>query len=409
VFFGGILYRVIFLELLRVFLLSLTGLTGLFVIAGVIQQSSQLGLGVGQILRIVPLTIPFSLPYTIPATVLFASCIVYGRIAHDNEAVVLKAAGVDLLALLSPVMTLGIIAMIVTAALSYQVIPQSQRDLQEELLRDPEGMFYNVLKRERMYRGSANVPWEVYVEEVRDRRLINVVAKKRAKNYTPSEPKYDQVVRTKEAQLTIANNKISIDSKAWRFAGKNLGGEIELKEPPQIDLPERYRKEFLVEELKTRAPANDWPNLAVLAAEWSDRAQENYLRSAMLQNDPEFEPYIPAPERIRQIEHHQNVGKYFDRISRTLMLEYHMRPALAFGCLCFAIIGCPVGLWANRADYLSTFVICFLPTIIVYYPILLSGGGMARDGSIPMLAGVWAANGVALVLAVILTWRLIKR
>jgi lipopolysaccharide export system permease protein len=129
----------------------------------------------------------------------------------------------------------------------------------------------------------------------------------------------------------------------------------------------------------------------------------------MLQNDPEFEPYIPAPERIRQIEHHQNVGKYFDRISRTLMLEYHMRPALAFGCLCFAIIGCPVGLWANRADYLSTFVICFLPTIIVYYPILLSGGGMARDGSIPMLAGVWAANGVALVLAVILTWRLIKR
>ena len=42
------------------------------------------------------------------------------------------------------------------------------------------------------------------------------------------------------------------------------------------------------------------------------------------------------------------------------------RPALAFGCMVFALIWCPVGMMANRADYLSTFVVCFLPTVFVY-------------------------------------------
>ena len=89
----GILNRMIFWELVRVFLLALTGLTGLFLVGGIIQQATQYGVSGQQLLRIVPLLIPNSLPYTIPATMLFATCVVYGRLAHDNEAVALKAAG----------------------------------------------------------------------------------------------------------------------------------------------------------------------------------------------------------------------------------------------------------------------------------------------------------------------------
>jgi lipopolysaccharide export system permease protein len=91
------------------------------------------------------------------------------------------------------------------------------------------------------------------------------------------------------------------------------------------------------------------------------------------------------------------------------MLEWYMRPALAFGCVVFALIGCPVGMWANRGDYLSIFVVCFLPTLFSYYPLLLSGAGLARDGKVSLLSGVWAANAIGLFAALILTWRLVKR
>ena len=75
----------------------------------------------------------------------------------------------------------------------------------------------------------------------------------------------------------------------------------------------------------------------------------------------------------------------------------------------FALIGCPVGIWANRADYLSSFVICFLPTVFAYYPILLAGSNMARDGKVPMPVGIFAADAIVAVLAGLLTIRLVKR
>ena len=99
---GSTLNRMIFWELVRVFLLSLGTLTGLFLIVGLIQQASQLGLTLAQILRAIPLFVPSTLPLTIPATTLFASCVVYGRLAHDNEVIALKAAGVHLFGIVKP-------------------------------------------------------------------------------------------------------------------------------------------------------------------------------------------------------------------------------------------------------------------------------------------------------------------
>ena len=69
-----------------------------------------------------------------------------------------------------------------------------------------------------------------------------------------------------------------------------------------------------------------------------------------------------------------------------------MRPALALGCLCFILVGCPVGIWISRSDYLSAFITCFLPIVFIYYPLLLSGTNLARDGRFPPYVSVWAAD-----------------
>ena len=93
----GMMNRLLFWELLKVFTISLIGLTGILLIPGIIQTSTQMGLSVSQLVRVIPFSIPKMLPWTIPPSTLFASCIVYGRLSSDNEAVALKAAGVDLL------------------------------------------------------------------------------------------------------------------------------------------------------------------------------------------------------------------------------------------------------------------------------------------------------------------------
>src|SRR6516162_3462844 len=106
--FGTILFRMILWDLIKVFLISLVTITGILLLAGIIAEASQQGLGPSQILAAIPLLIPSTLPYTIPATTLFATCVVYGRLAADNEILAIKSAGINVIKVVRPGLLLGL-------------------------------------------------------------------------------------------------------------------------------------------------------------------------------------------------------------------------------------------------------------------------------------------------------------
>ena len=85
-----------------------------------------------------------------------------------------------------------------------------------------------------------------------------------------------------------------------------------------------------------------------------------------------------------------------------------MRPALALGCLCFVLVGCPVGIWFSRSDYLSTFITCFLPIVVIYYPLLLCGINLGKTGKFDPIVAIWSANAVMAIIALWLFRRLLK-
>src|SRR5437763_7499140 len=87
--------------------MALIGMMSILVLAGIVAEATQAGLRPDQVLMIIPLLVPSFLPYTIPATTLFATCVVYGRLAHDNEILAIKAAGVNVLVVVWPAMLLG--------------------------------------------------------------------------------------------------------------------------------------------------------------------------------------------------------------------------------------------------------------------------------------------------------------
>ena len=88
--------------------------------------------------------------------------------------------------------------------------------------------------------------------------------------------------------------------------------------------------------------------------------------------------------------------------------ELQMRPALSFGCLCFVLVGCPVGIWFSRSDYLSAFITCFLPIVFVYYPLMLCGTNLAKEGKFDPVVTVWAADGVMALVGLLLFRRLLR-
>ncbi len=409
---GTTLNRMIFWELVRVFLLSLGTLTGLFLIVGLIQQASQLGLSLNQILNAIPLFVPSTLPLTIPATTLFASCVVYGRLSHDNEVVALKAAGVHLYRIVAPAVLLGVLTTTATAALYHTTIPATQQRLYEQILSDPEEVLYNQLRRDRCLR-HPSLPYVLYVRDVQGKRLIDVVIKRRLKvkdQRTGAEVSvgYDFVARMHEARLRVdlAEGKMAIDPDRFVIYERNTAGSTASTGPFLMDLPDSVSGK----EARLRISALTWDELpgrvAAVAEERDDLVRKRDAQQEEVDRiaDPTFRAL--AQNDIKQYEYQIALKA---RQVRNLQAEVYARPALAVSCLVFALIGCPVGIWANRADYLSTFVICFLPTLVVYYPLLLAGSDMGKNGRVPLALGCWLADIIMGGVGLVLTWRLLRR
>lgn len=397
--FGSILHRMIVWELIKVFSITLIALTGLLLLAGVIAEATQRGLTPSQLLVVVPLLIPSTLPYTIPTTTLFATSLVYGRLAHDNEILAIKAAGVNMLKVVWPGIFLGLVMSALTFGLYYHFIPYSHQLLRSLFLRDVEEFLYTALRSER----SINHPklnYAIWVQKVEGRRLINPYFKRRN-----AAGHYDLIAHAKEAELRVdpRNNKVLVhmrhgevyhDSNESRAYFEDRVFDLDLTAGPALTERQRKPRELT------------WQEILERRSEVVAELEKTLVDIALTQG----QALLGNPAGLS--EHRENLrlkAQFLQSVICGLDTELQMRPALSFGCLCFVLVGCPVGIWFSRSDYLSAFITSFLPIVIIYYPLLLCGTNLAKGGHFHPAVATWVANAVLVMIAAVLFRYLLKR
>jgi len=396
--FGSILSRSIFLELMRIFTLCLLGITGILVMAGIIPEASQQGLTPVQALAAIPLLIPNMMPFAIPATTLFATCVVYGRLSHDNEILALKSAGVNILRVVWPALFLGLAMSALTMGLYYKLIPSTYYMMRAQALNDIEEFLYARLKKDHCIKGDKKMPFSLWVSHVQGPWLQDPLFER-----MDGKGRYDLTVRAGEGRLKVDLEKHKIyilmrfgtalkaDGTKWSFSQNTW----------DVDLPADYGQD-----LKLRPRAMTCPEIVERRQEI--KAEENRLTTQIakqialsaLSQPPEDLPKhianLTAEKKRRQIE------------VTSLDAELLMRPALSLGCFCFVLVGCPVGIWFGRSDYLSAFITSFLPNVFIYYPLYLCGTNLAKQGKVPLVAGIWAANAIIALIGFALFKRLMR-
>jgi lipopolysaccharide export system permease protein len=395
--FGSTLQRMILWELTKVFVIALLGITGILLMAGIIAEASQQGLGPGQILAAIPLLIPSTLPYTIPATTLFATCVVYGRLAADNEILAIKSAGVNLLMVVKPGLVLGLAMSAVTLGLYYQAIPYTHRLLRALIYNDAEEFIYAILKKHGSISYS-EMPYQMYVQSVRGRKLLMPVVKHR-----DSQGRTDLVATGDEAELRVdmARHMLLVDMTNCTATGGDGSRAFFESHTFEVEMPSDFGSE------KDRRPRDmTWPEIYERRVETDEEIEKlaaliSVSTAQMLLTDVPWD----FPQHIRQL----NERREAYRLQRVALdVELLMRPALGIGCLFFILVGCPVGIWFSRSDFLSSFIICFLPIVFVYYPLMLCGTGIAKEGRLPAVPLVFAADAVVGLMGVFLFLRLLK-
>lgn len=389
-----LLQRYILGELIRVFLLVLSLLTVLLVFVGAFSQIRERGLGPAEILQILPYLVPSLLPFTIPATLLLTVTVVYGRVAADHEITAAKAAGISALSLLWPSFLMGAVLSIVSLLLTDQVIPWAMNNIEIRVAQMIEKITLDILRTQKQLR-NRDPAVKITVRDVQDKRLIHPIFQ-----YTPHNGS--------TITLLADEARISFDLKkrVVRVNMVNVYGESPNKQNFHCKNPE-YEFPILQEKQRIN-PRNSsirelHKGLNTLMTGLEGRRTERDLETAFALASGDFQR-LSEPELL---QYDNDFLENKEKLTRD-RTEIHSRFALAASCFFFALLGGPFSVVQARRQVLTSFFMCFLPILLVYYPIALLMMNLSKSDLVNPAWAMWMGNAVLLPIAWATLHRVLK-
>lgn len=375
-------------ELLMVFLVTLAGMTVLMLIVGVAQEAIRQGLGPEPIIKLVPYAMPNALRFAVPGTILFAVCSVYGRMSASNEITAIKSLGISPMRIVTPAFVLAFLVSLVAVWLNDVAVSWGKRGMQRVILHSVEQIAYGMLRTQRSY---ATRQFSINVKRVDDRKLIRPMICFHSGEHSPTT-----VLTAQEAELQLdqengllnvllTDGQVTVgDQVKLRFPGKTITHEIPLTEAA-----------------RRASSGNSASNLPLWRIDAETRAQESEIEH--LQQELAVEAAyqmltgdiagLTAPEWKSRNARLENARHRLHRLQTVPWRRW----ANGFSCLFFVMVGAPLAIRMRNRDLWSSFAVCFLPILIVYYPLLAFGVDRAKSGDLPPYS-VWLGN-VILALA----------
>ncbi len=383
-----ILQRFVLTDLLRIFGLAILVLTVLLVCMGVAGEAAKNGLGLWQIVQILPYIVPSLLPYTIPATLLLTVCIVYGRMAGDHEITAIKAAGIDVSCVLIPSFVMGAALSLGTFILTDQFIPWARANIESVITLAMEDIFLDMLHANSSY-NDAGHGVSILVSGVRmqDRTLIKPIIRYRLERgevatITAREAKLKFDLQKQQVLLTLDDCRgITPRGETWALDRE----EFTLPLPTPTDTLQAPRN-MTIESIRGE--------LAGLLKEQDDILHRQVIGAVLALSDGSFDRLTPQDPWALSAKARSRTER-----CNKLHTEIHGRVALSCSCFFFVLIGSPFAIVQGKRQFLTNFALCFVPILLGYYPIVLLTMNLCRDGMISPVWGMWIGNAALLVTA----------
>jgi len=390
----GILQRYVFFDLLRTFGLIVLGLTMLLVVVGVVQEAAKNGLGPEQILEILPYIVPSLLPFTIPATLLLTVCVVYGRIAGDQEITAIKSAGINVMAVLWPSFLLAAALSVGTFYLTDRFIPWARANIERVITQAAEDIFLDILRTRNQFadpqRGLA-----ISVSRIEERRLISPVFR-----YTLPG---GQVVTISAREATIAFNLekqqvlLSLDDAYFETPdGKSATiAHHEYPFPLPVKLEPPKARDISIDTIRGE--------LSKITTEREQMEQRQIISTAFALTEGAFGRLTVDSLKAYEFKRSDALERY-----NKLNTEIHSRSALACSCFFFALLGTPFAVMQGKRQFLTSFAVCFGPILLFYYPVILITMTLGKDDRLNPAWGMWLGN-VGMLAASLVVMRRVLR
>lgn len=393
----SIISRYIVAELVKVFAVTLIGMTTLMIMVGLIQEAIQENLTPLTILQLIPFVVPNALCFAIPGTILFSVCSVYGRMASSNELVSARALGISPMAMIWPALVFAFLLSLATVYLNDIAVSWGRQGVYRVVLGSVEKTIYSVLNTERSYnKGRISIT----VEDVIGKDLIHPTIEIHSKgNKAP-------------VTLTAQKAQLTSDSETNELVFTVVNCVFEINENTKISLDEWEAKIPLRDATKKGNQEESPSNIPLRLIRKSSRDQLLSLEDRK-KNMATKSAFHMFTGNMVALTHPQWQTEYTELQQeeyrqRRLYTEPWRRWANGFSCLCFVMVGIPLSINRNRADFWTTFGVCFMPILLSYYPLLMLGVSKAKSGQLPPQC-VWLGNIALFIVGYLMIRKLLKR
>jgi lipopolysaccharide export system permease protein len=337
------------------------------------------------VVQAIGLLVPFVMVFALPMGMLTATLLVFGRFSADHELTAVRASGVSLVALITPILLLSVLLSGISAIINMEVAPQC-RVAYKRLLAAvgmakvgalfPEGTFIKDFKGKIIYVGKIDGA------QLRDILMYDLDQLGNVESYVRAADGRVQVDRT--------NNVVTVQLfDAWRV------GVVEGRRTP----------------VPLYAEESQFTYTNTSPAEVGEKVRLTDMAFHQLWNQlHELEKRVVADAPLRQVpveqlaEYRRALDQQRIDVTLPVMIQIHRQVSFSFACIGFTLVGIPLGIRAHRRE--TTFGIAVaLILVLLYYSFFILGQALdTRPEFAPHLI-LWLPNFVFQAVGGVLLWR----
>lgn len=331
------------------------------------------------VLKAFALLLPYSMVYVLPFAMLTAVLLVFGRFSADQELVAVRASGVSLIALVTPVLGLSLVLCCVCAWFNLWVGPRCRTAYKALIVQVGSRNISNLITEDR------------FIDEIPG--IILYVRKKRG-NEMEDVRLYNLEENRIKSRTAAGRGIIHYDEAAQKITFELIDAITEFRQDPPKPPPEDF---------VGPAPLPD-------PTEWH-RGHAGRIEQPPIDLAPLFK--AEHKPKLSEMDFLQ-LGRELKALKEKgipvmpVRVQMQRQVSFSFACLAFTLIGIPLGIQAHRRET-SIGVAIALGLVLFYYTFDIAGQALqARENLRPDLL-VWVSNFLFQGIGAVLLYRANKQ
>lgn len=353
-----VIHRYIASDFLVMFLVTLLVFTFVMCLSAVIKAIDLLARGVSGmlILKVFSYNIPYLATFSIPMSVLTTVLLQFGRMSFDGEVTAMKACGLSMWQIVSPVIILSILLSFLCVYLNSSVAPRShfaQRRVLVDLgTEDP----VTLLEEGRFVRDFPGLM--IYVARKDGANVEDVVV------YKMGPGGVERHVRAKTGKVSTDPEKKILLIDLY---------DVRIEQPDREKPDDPSRTQYIsAEHYPVELDLGQLLDDGRISKKRSDLTFLELIQN--IRNIRKAFPYLKPKDLLRQ--------------RMAMVVEFNERLTLSLSCFAFCLLGIPLGMKSRRKES-SIGIAISLAVVLVYYFFVILASSLVRQPNLRPDLIVW--------------------